>query len=123
RQYHEPHGCHSLYAAGRQRPYYYFSPTFSEKQMITPIPSSATVLHFGVGNFHCSHQAYAMQRLRELDPEAYCHWRVIGVSLMPSDLPIIAQLQKQHSTYHLKMGSPDRSEELYKIDTLACVLR
>lgn len=90
--------------------------------MITPIPSSATVLHFGVGNFHRSHQAYAMQRLREFDPEAYCHWRVIGVSLMPSDLPIIAQLQKQQSTYHLKMGSPDRSEELYKIDTLACVL-
>lgn len=90
--------------------------------MNTQHDTSAAILHLGVGNFHRSHQAYAVQRLRELDPQAYAHWRIVGVCFLPSDLPLVEQLNQQQSAYHLKMGSPDGREELYPIDAIQAVL-
>lgn len=90
--------------------------------MKTQNHTSAAILHFGVGNFHRSHQAYALQKLRELDPETYAHWRILGVCFMPSDLPLVERLAQQDSAYHLLMGSPQGSEELCRIDSLAAVL-
>lgn len=84
--------------------------------------SSAAILHLGVGNFHRSHQAYAVQRLRESDPKAYAHWGIVGVCFMPSDLPLVEKLTQQQASYHLKMGSPDGAEDLYRVGALQAVL-
>ncbi|GAB3018471.1 mannitol dehydrogenase family protein [Niabella terrae] len=81
-----------------------------------------SILHMGVGNFHRSHQAFIYQRLRELDPDKYDHWRIQGVCFLPSDLMLLEKLRAQDGLYHLKMGAPDGRDEVYLIDSIHSVL-
>lgn len=81
-----------------------------------------SILHMGVGNFHRSHQAFIYQRLRELDPDRYDHWRIQGVCFLPSDLMLLEKLRAQDCLYHLTMGAPDGRDEVYLIDSIHSVL-
>lgn len=81
-----------------------------------------TILHFGVGAFHRSHQAYAWHKLRELDPEQYGNWSITGVCLMPGDRALVDTLRTQQNQYSLRMRSPAGIESFEKISSISQIL-
>jgi mannitol 2-dehydrogenase len=88
------------------------------------------IVHFGVGNFHRSHQAMYLDRLLR-NGEAR-DWGICGVGVLPSDLRMRDALRSQDLEYTLIERHPDGStpatrigsivEYLYAPDELETVL-
>lgn len=88
------------------------------------------IVHFGVGNFHRSHQAMYLDRLLR-DGDAR-EWGICGVGVLPSDLRMRDALRSQDLEYTLVERHPDGStpatrigsivEYLYAPDELEAVL-
>ena len=76
------------------------------------------IMHIGVGGFHRAHQAFALNKLIEQDPDAYSCWRITGVGLLPSDRKIIENFRAQDGLYTLKAVAYDGSEELQLIGSI-----
>lgn len=62
------------------------------------------IVHFGVGGFHRSHQAYTFQLLIEKYPALANDWSICGVGIMPNDIHLINAIKKQDYLYSLKMS-------------------
>lgn len=60
---------------------------------------TAGIMHFGVGNFHRSHQAMYLERL--LRRGLASDWGIIGVGLLPRDAKMGEALRAQDFTYTL----------------------
>lgn len=67
------------------------------------------IVHFGVGNFHRSHQAMFLDRLMNAGQAS--DWAVCGVGVMPSDRRTRDVLQAQDHLYTLVLRHPDESLE------------
>jgi len=63
------------------------------------------ILHFGVGAFHRSHQAYALDQLMEQGKGN--DWGIIGVGILPSDSKMRDALKPQDCLYTLVTKFPD----------------
>jgi mannitol 2-dehydrogenase len=80
------------------------------------------MLHFGVGGFHRSHQAYAIQQLIESKPDEFSKWAITGVCLMPGDIQMVENLRAQDNLYSLKLSSPSGAEEVQVINAINSIL-
>ncbi|MCU1556406.1 MAG: mannitol dehydrogenase-like protein, partial [Microbacteriaceae bacterium] len=88
------------------------------------------IVHFGVGNFHRSHQAMYLDRL--LRHSQANDWGICGVGVLPSDIRMRDALRSQSLEYTLVERHPDGStpatrigsivEYLYAPDELGTVL-
>ncbi len=67
--------------------------------------TTAGIVHFGVGGFHRSHQAYALQQLFRQNPAEAGSWSICGVGIMQNDIHLIEQLRKQDGLYTLRMSN------------------
>lgn len=85
-------------------------------------PAEAQIMHFGVGGFHRSHQAFNVQQLIKLNPELYSKWAIVGVCILPSDQVFIEQLQKQDNLYCLRMSDAKGNQELEIIRSICHVM-
>jgi len=65
------------------------------------------ILHFGLGNFHRSHQAYYVDQL--LDKGIGYDWGICGVSLLPQDKQNIDSLKSQNGLYTIMIKELDGS--------------
>ena len=63
------------------------------------------ILHFGVGAFHRSHQAYPLDQLMEQGKGN--DWGIIGVGILPSDSKMRDALKPQDCLYTLVTKFPD----------------
>ncbi|WP_432979546.1 mannitol dehydrogenase family protein [Dactylosporangium sp. CA-233914] len=68
---------------------------------------SVGIVHFGVGNFHRSHQAMYLDRLFERGEDL--DWAICGVGLLPGDRRMRDALAGQDMTYTLVERRPDGS--------------
>lgn len=68
--------------------------------------SSVSIVHFGVGGFHRSHQAMYLDTLMGNDPGAL-EWGICGVGLMENDRHMQHVLDEQHGLYTLVVKHPD----------------
>ncbi|MEN2741648.1 mannitol dehydrogenase family protein [Microbacterium sp. X-17] len=69
----------------------------------------AGIVHFGVGNFHRSHQAMYVDRLLS-DPatfDAAANWGICGVGVLPTDMRMRDALLSQGCEYTLVERRPD----------------
>ncbi len=87
-----------------------------------PVHDDSQILHIGVGGFHRAHQAYAVQRLIDLDPEKNSKWQITGVSLMDNDEQLVRDLKSQESNYCLRMSSSSGQEEVMLIHAIKDIL-
>lgn len=67
------------------------------------------IVHFGVGNFHRSHEAMYLDRLMEAGEGL--DWGVCGVGVLPQDAAMRDALQAQDCLYTLLVRHPDGSTE------------
>ena len=74
------------------------------------------IVHFGVGNFHRSHQAMYLDRL--MNSGKATDWAVCGVGVMPGDRRTRDVLQAQDHLYTLVLRHPDESLEARVIGSL-----
>ncbi|AQY01839.1 mannitol dehydrogenase family protein [Microbacterium foliorum] len=92
---------------------------------IGPVPYdrdgvTAGIMHFGVGNFHRSHQAMFIDRLLR-NPETYDEaksWGICGVGILPGDTGMRDALAGQGLEYTLVERSPDGSTAATRIGSL-----
>ncbi|MGC4107642.1 MAG: mannitol dehydrogenase family protein [Thermomicrobiales bacterium] len=75
------------------------------------------IVHFGVGNFHRSHQAMVLDRLMQAG-EAW-DWAICGVGVLPSDARMRDVLAAQDGLYTLVLKYPDGREEPRVIGSIA----
>lgn len=80
-------------------------------EMITP-----GIAHFGVGNFHRSHQAMYMDRLISLG--RHDDWGIVGIGVMPGDAVMRDALAGQDYGYTLVEKSGDGSVEAREIRSI-----
>lgn len=81
---------------------------------------TAGIVHFGVGNFHRSHQAMYVDRLLR-DPETFdaaASWGICGVGVLPSDVRMRDALRAQHHEYTLVERHPDGSTPAVRIGSI-----
>lgn len=71
--------------------------------------STTGIVHFGLGNFHRSHQAMYLDRL--MDAGAALDWAVCGVGVMPGDRRTRQVLEAQDHLYTLVLKHADGSLE------------
>lgn len=70
-------------------------------------PSAMPVLHFGVGGFHRSHQAWALQNLQNARREQYNDWGICGVCIMPGDIAFVKAFRAQDCLYFVQCFAAD----------------
>jgi len=63
------------------------------------------IVHFGVGNFHRSHQAWYLHRLLNEDP-GLLDWGICGVGLLPGDLAMRDALAAQDNRFTVLEKQP-----------------
>jgi mannitol 2-dehydrogenase len=81
---------------------------------------TAGIVHFGVGNFHRSHQAVYLDRLLS-DPatfEASRHWGICGVGVLPSDKRMRDALRSQNYEYTLIERHPNGKAPARRIGSI-----
>lgn len=79
-----------------------FLPSAGLKKSEAPFP----ILHFGVGGFHRSHQAWALQQLINNRPE-FEQWGITGVGLLPQDAAFTKAFRNQDCLYFLQCFAPE----------------
>ncbi|KRF28434.1 mannitol dehydrogenase family protein [Phycicoccus sp. Soil802] len=106
---------------------------------VSPVPYDRSqvgvgIVHFGVGNFHRSHQAMYLDRLLRAwnTQEAAREWGICGVGILPSDRQMRDALRSQDLQYTLVERHPNGAapalqigsmvEYLYAPDELDAVL-
>lgn len=67
------------------------------------------IVHFGVGNFHRSHQAMYIDRL--LNQGIARNWGICGVGVLPGDRRMRDALRGQDHLYTLTLAHPDGTQE------------
>ncbi|MFG1954790.1 mannitol dehydrogenase family protein [Micromonospora sp. NPDC048830] len=77
---------------------------------------SVGIVHFGVGNFHRSHQAMFLDRLFERGENL--DWAICGVGLLPGDRRMRDALAGQDTTYTLIERRPDGSSSARTIGAI-----
>lgn len=77
---------------------------------------SAGILHFGVGAFHRSHQALALDTL--MAKGLANDWGIIGVGLLPSDKKMEQALLPQDCLYTLITKHPDGRQDFQVIGSM-----
>jgi mannitol 2-dehydrogenase len=80
-----------------------FLPSSMLKKGGPPYP----ILHFGVGGFHRSHQAWALQRLINNRSQEYGKWGITGVGILPQDLSFAKKFRRQDCLYFLQRFTPE----------------
>lgn len=63
------------------------------------------VVHFGLGNFHRSHQAMYLDRIFASSDAN--EWGVVGVGMLPADIPIRDAMKAQDCIYTLHEKAPN----------------
>lgn len=74
------------------------------------------IAHFGIGNFHRSHQAMYLDRL--IDSGGHDSWGIIGIGVMPGDVAMRDALASQNYRYTLVEKSGDGSVEAREIASI-----
>jgi mannitol 2-dehydrogenase len=77
---------------------------------------SVGIVHFGVGNFHRSHQAMYLDRL--LRAGGSNDWGICGVGVLPSDIRMRDALRAQDLEYTLVERRPDGSTPATRIGSI-----
>lgn len=77
---------------------------------------TAGIVHFGVGNFHRSHQAMFLDRL--LREGKAKDWAICGVGVMPGDKKMRDALAGQDYLYTLVLKNPDGSKDTAVIGSI-----
>ncbi|MGC4190724.1 MAG: mannitol dehydrogenase family protein [Thermomicrobiales bacterium] len=77
------------------------------------------IVHFGVGNFHRSHQAMYLDRLMNASTGQALDWAICGVGVLPSDVRMRDVLRTQDGLYTLVLKYPDGREEPRVIGSIA----
>ncbi|OBJ53434.1 mannitol dehydrogenase [Mycobacterium sp. 1423905.2] len=67
------------------------------------------IVHFGVGNFHRSHQAYYLDHL--MNNGLALDWGICGIGVLPDNKRMRAALDRQDHLYTLIVKHPDGTEE------------
>lgn len=75
------------------------------------------IVHFGVGNFHRSHQAMYLDRL--LNEGVAREWAICGVGVLPGDIRMRDALQSQGMRYTLVERYPDGAVPARTIGSIA----
>ena len=76
------------------------------------------ILHFGVGAFHRSHQAWALQQLIDQRPEEFGYWGITGVGILPQDLAFTKALSRQDGFYFVQRFAPEEQQHAQLISTI-----
>ncbi|MGN6418085.1 MAG: mannitol dehydrogenase family protein [Pseudobacter sp.] len=106
---------------------------FLNKETVTTLPAAVitgkgrnrgagSIVHFGVGGFHRSHQAWAIQQLIGLDPALNSTWNICGVCIMPQDKIFVEKMKKQDLLYSLRICASGEKEEVMVIDAITELL-
>jgi mannitol 2-dehydrogenase len=74
-----------------------------------PSAVHSSIVHFGVGGFHRSHEAMYLDRL--LNAGGHTEWAICGVGVMPHDAQMQAVFAAQDNLYTLITKSPDGQSE------------
>lgn len=74
------------------------------------------IVHFGIGAFHRSHQAYALQKLNQLSKDE--QWEIVGIGMMPKDKELIEHLRNQDYLYSLRSISSKQVDSVHIIDAM-----
>ncbi|MFB9994697.1 mannitol dehydrogenase family protein [Deinococcus oregonensis] len=74
-----------------------------------PSAVRSSIVHFGVGGFHRSHEAMYLDRLLNLG--GHDDWAICGVGVLPHDARMQAVLAAQDNLYTLITKSPDGHSE------------
>ena len=74
------------------------------------------IVHFGVGNFHRSHQAMYLDRLMNAGVDR--EWAICGVGIMPGDVRMRNALRTQDFRYTLVLKHADGSTEARSIGVI-----
>lgn len=80
------------------------------------------ILHFGVGGFHRSHQAWALQQLLNKHPAKFSNWGITGVNVMPQDLAFVKALRAQDGLYFVQRYAPEGTQTTELITTIKEIL-
>lgn len=81
---------------------------------------SAGIVHFGVGNFHRSHQAMYVDRLLR-NPETFesaREWGICGIGVLPHDIRMRDALAAYDGEYTLVERFPDGTSAAFRIGSL-----
>lgn len=106
---------------------------YLNKESVTKLPDTAitgqprnrgagSIVHFGVGGFHRSHQAYAIQQLIWQDPALYSTWNICGVCIIPGDKAFVDRMKKQDLLYSLRICATGEKEEVMVLDAITEIL-
>src|SRR5262245_25385266 len=74
------------------------------------------IVHFGVGGFHRSHQAYYIDRL--LEQGLAKDWGICSVGVMPADRKMAKVMMAQDGLYTLVLQRPDGSRDARVIGSI-----
>ena len=80
------------------------------------------VLHFGVGGFHRAHQAWALQKLRDRQPEGYGDLGICGVSILPGDIPFVEKFHSQDCLYFVQTFTTEGTMEECLVSAVRALL-
>ncbi|SDP65909.1 mannitol 2-dehydrogenase [Pedococcus dokdonensis] len=99
----QEHIAHPRAAAGAALlpvvPEWVASPTYDRSQV------TASIVHFGVGGFHRSHEAVYLDTL--MNQGQALEWGICGVGVLPHDRRIIDTLDAQRGLYTVVVKHPD----------------
>lgn len=76
------------------------------------------ILHFGVGGFHRSHQAWALQQLINNRPQEFEQWGITGVGILPQDMAFAKAFRKQDCLYFLQRFAPEGQQNIQLISAI-----
>lgn len=82
----------------------------------------SAIVHFGIGGFHRSHQAYALQRLIQQAPELYSAWTICGVCILPQDKAFVDNMKQQDLLYSLRVSASGMKEEVTVMNVITNLL-
>lgn len=93
--------------------------------LVSTPPSGETtcpIVHFGVGAFHRSHQAWALQRWLKHHADTAGHWGISGVCILPQDLAFTEKFRKQDCLYFVKRFAPDGKQQAELVTAIREIL-
>lgn len=75
------------------------------------------IVHFGVGNFHRSHQAKYLHRLHQQGHDL--DWTIVGAGLLPGDVRMRDALRVQDYAYTLVERAANGTDEVHRITSIS----
>ncbi|TCL82726.1 MULTISPECIES: mannitol dehydrogenase family protein [unclassified Rathayibacter] len=79
--------------------------------------TTSHIVHFGVGNFHRSHQAKYLHELHQQGHDL--EWTIVGAGLLPGDVRMRDALQAQDYTYTLVERAADGTDEVHRVASIS----